>query len=86
MIDVMAIACGYRNLNDFVAACAKPLSPQVINLIDNAIKNCKVRYTVLGQYRKCKSESPCLFMTIQSIIYQFLQRFRSCSQQSRFFV
>ncbi len=60
MIDLMGLAGGFRSPEDFIKECnGRGLSPQVMDKINTAVKNCKVKLTHLGRMAKVKCLGPC---------------------------
>jgi len=58
MVNLMFQQAGYRTLPEFVAACRQGLRRNVIDAITEGIKNCKVKLTHIGHWRKAKCLGP----------------------------
>lgn len=60
MVNLMFQLAGYRTLQEFVTACRSPkgLHRDAVNSINEGIKNCKIKLTHIGHWRKSKSLGP----------------------------
>lgn len=60
MVNLMFQQAGYRTLQEFVAACRAPqgLRRNISDAITEGIKNCKIKLTHIGHWRKAKSLGP----------------------------
>lgn len=58
MLNLLFQIAGYRDLKSFLDDYKRGLRPSTLTEINNSIKNCKVKVSHLGHWRKCRSLGP----------------------------